>query len=199
VFQSTATNLVSGDTNARQDIFVYEKDSGLTRVSVDTSGGDTSDDSEGPCIAASGRYVAFTSWANDLVLGDTSNSDDVYVRDLETGTTTRVGVDSAGAQADRSSYDVSLSADARYATFTSRATNLVTDDSNENPDIFVHDRQMGTTTRVNMNAVGDQAMGSSFGAKLSADALALAFASDAANLVSGDTNERNDVFVVPVP
>ncbi len=199
VFHSTATNLVNGDTNVWQDVFLYERDSGLTRVSVDTHGGDANAHSEFPRVSANGRYVAFTSFASDLVANDTDYNYDVYVRDLETSTTTRVSVDSTGAQANASSYEVSLSADGRYVTFTSDATNLVPNDSNIHPDVFVHDRQTGSTTRVSLDAVGGQVMGTSFGSRISADGRWLAFASDAANLVSGDANDLNDVFVVPVP
>jgi Tol biopolymer transport system component len=199
VFESTATNLAPGDTNGRQDVFVYDEDGGLTRVSVDAQGGDANGGSYEACISASGRYVAFTSHASDLVASDTNNADDVFVRDLETGTTTRVSVDSAGAQANSSSYGASLSADGRYVTFTSFASNLVAGDSNGDNDVFVHDRQTGSTRRLSVDAAGGQVQASSFGSSIAADGRSVAFASDAANLVSGDTNARNDVFVVPVP
>jgi Tol biopolymer transport system component len=96
-------------------------------------------------------------------------------------------------------HGASLSADGRYVTFTSIASNLVAGDSNGEYDVFVRDRQTGSTNRLSVDAAGNQVQASSFDSSISADGLTVAFASDAATLVSADTNGLNDVFVVPVP
>jgi len=99
VFQSTAPDLVPGDTNAATDVFVRDRVLGTTvRASVSSSGAQGSGNSEGPCVSGDGRYVAFHSVAADLAPGDTNGVQDAFVRDLAAGTTERVSIDSAGAQ-----------------------------------------------------------------------------------------------------
>ncbi|MEW2114178.1 hypothetical protein AB0945_03115 [Streptomyces sp. NPDC005474] len=149
----------------------------------------------GPSISADGRYVAFTSLARDLVAGDTNRADDVFVRDRQTGVITRVSVDSAGAQANNASRNPSISADGRYVTFESVATNLVPGDTNRYRDIFLHDLQTGETTRVSVGRHGEQSDSESFHPSISADGRFVAFDSPASNLVFGDTNDIHDVFV----
>ena len=96
-----------------------------TRVSVDSVDNQANGGSSNPSLSADGRFVAFTSVASNLVAGDTNGTDDVFVRDRQTGTTTRVSVDSAGNQTYSSSYTTpSLSADGRYVAFASEASNL---------------------------------------------------------------------------
>jgi Tol biopolymer transport system component len=168
------------------------------RVSVDSAGSQATDgDGFHPSLSSDGRFVAFRSSATKLVAGDTNGLRDIFVHDRQTGTTERVSVDSAGAQAiDGNSLYPSLSADGRFVAFYSDATNLVTDDTNGFFDIFVHDRQTGTTERVSVDSAGAQAIdGDSFHPSLSSDGRFVAFRSSATNLVAGDTNGFNDVFV----
>ncbi len=147
-------------------------------------------------ISADGRFVAFQSDATSLVVGDTNGAPDIFVHDRQTGTTTRVSVDSAGGQANSGSSYPSISADGRFVAFVSWASNLVAGDTNGREDIFVHDRQSGTTTRVSVDSAGEQGNGySNFAPTLSADGRFVAFASDASNLVAGDTNGTGDIFV----
>jgi len=197
VFQSGASNLVLGDTNLVQDIFVCDLQSGTTeRVSVDSLGNEVSVSSTNPAISADGRFVAYHSLATNLVPGDTNGTSDIFLRDRQLGTTERVSVSSGGVQALGHSADAALSADGRFVAFQSGATNLVTGDTNGQFDIFLRDRQLGTTERVSVGPGGVQAIGTgSYDPKLSADGRFVAFESQATNLVAGDTNAASDVFV----
>ncbi|MEG4280507.1 calcium-binding protein [Microcoleus sp. MON1_C1] len=195
-FDSYSTNLVPGDTNNRNDIFVRDTlTNTTTHVSVDSEGNQALDSSSSPSISASGRFVAFHSNASNLVPGDTNNRNDIFVRDTLTNTTTRVSVDSAGNQANSYSYDPSISSDGRFVAFLSSASNLVQGDTNNANDIFVRDTLTNITTRVSIDAAGNQGTNDSFHASISADGRKVAFESDASNLVAGDTNNTRDVFV----
>ena len=195
-FQSTASSLVSGDTNNTSDIFVYDRETNTTsRVSVASNGTQGNDYSYDPFISADGRYVAFESQASTLVSGDTSGSVDIFVYDRETNTTSRVSVASGGTYKGGNSYDPSLSGDGRYVAFFSNASNLVNGDTNSQSDIFVHDRETNTTSRVSIASDGTQGNNYCYEPIISADGRYVAFASFATNLVSGDTNGASDVFV----
>ncbi len=195
-FYSNATNLVAGDTNAHIDIFVRDRQAGTTeRVSVDSVGVQTNADSYNPTISADGRYVAFYSLASNLVPGDTNTFADVFLRDRQTGTTERVSVNSGGVQGDFVSVGPSISADGRFVAFYSFASNLVAGDTNGSGDIFVRDRQAGTTERLSLDSGGVQGNLDSVFPSISADGRLVAFRSDASNLVPGDTNARKDIFV----
>ncbi|MCB2188663.1 MAG: hypothetical protein KQJ78_19770 [Deltaproteobacteria bacterium] len=195
-FYSEATNLVTGDTNGASDIFVHDRQTGqTTRVSVDSAGQEADDFSSGPGISADGRYVVFSSFATNLVTGDTNGTYDIFVHDRQTGQTTRVSVDSAGQEGDDDSSNSAISADGRYIAFESMATNLVPGDTNGFNDLFVHDRATGRTTRVSVDSAGGQGNGPSYGPAISGDGAFVAFESAADNLVDGDTNAVYDVFV----
>jgi Tol biopolymer transport system component len=151
-FVSNAGNLVIGDTNGKSDVFVHDRQTGVTaRVSVNSSEEQGNAESINPSISADGRYVAFGSSASNLVTGDTNGVSDVFVRDRQTGATTRVSMNNTGTQGKNSSGQPSLSADGRYVAFTSEAGNLVPGDSNGTADVFVHDRQAEKTTRVGVD------------------------------------------------
>ena len=195
-FASTASNLVAGDTNGRQDVFVRDRMTGTTeRVSVASDGTQGNASSYTPALSADGRFVAFDSDADNLVPGDTNASTDVFVHDRMTGTTERVTVTSNGTQGNSDSFTPALSADGRFVTFESDADNLVPGDTNGSTDVFVHDRLTGTTKRVSVTSDGTQGNGGSDFPVLSADGRFVAFESDAHNLVPGDTNGFTDVFV----
>ena len=166
---------------------VHAMPGNTTRVSVASDGTQSNNSSYNPSISANGRYVAFESEATNLVRGDTNNFRDIFVHDRQTGQTTRVSVASDGTQANGHSYDPSISADGRYVAFASLANNLVSGDTNDQQDIFVHDRQTGQTTRVSVASDGTQASGHSFNPSISADGRYVAFVSSASNLVGGDT------------
>ena len=208
-FESFATNLVAGDTNLARDVFVRDRQTGVTsRVSVDSSGAQTGG-GFAATISSDGRYVAFVSTASDLVAGDTNGVEDVFVHDRQTGQTVRASVDSAGAQGDSMSVLPSISGDGRRVAFCSAATNLVPGDTNATCDVFVRDLVAQTTERVSTSTSGAQGDGDSggavwcvpvcgvlyYGAAISQDGRAVAFTSEATNLVAGDTNAMLDVFV----
>jgi len=195
-FDSHAANLVGMDTNLCADVFVRDLQSGTTeRVSLSSSGKQGNDGSFHPAISADGRYVAFESAATGLVSADTNSSDDIFVRDRQTGTTERVSVDSSGVQANGDSDFPAISADGRYVAFSSIASNLVTGDTNFAFDVFVHDRQTGTTELASVDSAGTHANGTSEFPALSADGRFVEFDSYASNLVAGDLNGTADVFV----
>jgi len=147
-FRSRASNLVGGDTNGYDDIFVHDRLTGqTTRVSVASDGTQGDTETEWPSISADGRHVAFVSWDSNLVSGDTNGSRDVFVHDRQTGQTTRVSVTSDGTPANDDSWTSSISTDGRYVAFDSDASNLVSGDTNDDRDVFVHDRAADPTPR----------------------------------------------------
>ena len=206
-FVSAATNLVSGDTNSRLDIFVRSRFSDeQVRVSVSTDGTQANSTSFAPSLSFDGRYVAFHSAADNLVEDDTNGVIDIFVRDRDTDEdgifdepgavrTTRISVTSDDIQANGASFYPTISANGQYVAFESLASNLVSDDTNGVRDIFVHDRETGETTRVSVAADGTEANAKSSDAAISAEGSYVAFESNATNLVAGDTNESTDVFV----
>jgi Tol biopolymer transport system component len=203
-FLSDAANLVANDTNGTRDVFIRDRVAGTTeRVSLASNGTPSNSDCAPPAISPDGRYVVFASFASNLAAGDTNTSFDVFLRDRVAGTTERVSVDSAGAEGNGASTGGALSADGRYVAFESDATNLVASDTNGVRDMFVRDRVAATTERVNVGAGGVQAdsqSGFSIGGRstipvISADGRFVAFDSSGRNLVAGDTNMVQDVFV----
>jgi Tol biopolymer transport system component len=195
-FQSDASNLVTGDTNARRDVFVHDRVAGTTvRASVNSSGVQGNHTSEHPFISSDGNYVAFHSYADNLVANDTNIMTDVFVRDRVAGTTERVSVDSAETQASGGSYYPSISSDGSYVAFDSGANNLVANDTNGTTDVFVRDRTAGTTKRVSVATGGTQGDGESYMPAISGDGRYIAFPSHATNLVANDTNVKCDIFV----
>ena len=195
-FHASSTNLVPGDTNGREDVFVRDRRSGVTRrVSVTSGGVQGNRGSTEPAISPDGRFVAFHSQASNLVPGDTNNADDVFVHDLRLRTTRRVSVSGAGAQGDRASGWPSMSPDGRFVVFHSSATTLVARDTNGSSDVFLHDLRLRTTRRVSVSSTGAQAAGQNENAAVSAGGRYVVFWSTATNLVRRDTNGLVDVFV----
>jgi Tol biopolymer transport system component len=198
-FLSLATNLVANDTNATSDIFVRDRLLGTTeRVSVSSSGAQADGSSDNASISADGRFVAFSSFADNLVAGDTNGAPDVFVRDQLLGTTELVSVSSSGAQANGQAMQLAISADGRCVAFWDWASNLVAGDTNATLDLFVRDLQLGTTERVNVSSGGAQAgngLPLGYAPAISADGRFVAFQSGASNLVANDTNGTSDAFV----
>jgi Tol biopolymer transport system component len=200
------------DNNGVEDVYVLDRQTGTnTWVSVAPDGSPPTCDSSGcvfsswyPSISADGRYVAFYSFASNLVSGDTNQTADVFVRDMVTGVTERVSVASDGTQANGLSVEPSISADGRYVAFRSFATNLVSGNTNTgtcagsgqtNPsDVYVHDRQTGTTELVSVGMSGTQD-GCSWQPSISGDGRFVAFVSAATSLIPSDNNAAWDVFV----
>lgn len=136
-------------------------DSTTTRVSLASDGTQGDGDSVlSTSVSADGRYVAFTSYASNLVVGDTNGTADVFVHDRTTATTTRVNVATGGTQtvepAGGGVVSGVISGDGRYVALRSTADDLVAGDTNGLSDVFVHDRTTGTTTRVSLADDGSQ-------------------------------------------
>ena len=200
VFQSDATNLVSPDTNAT-DIFLRDRVTGTTtRVSVASGGAPGNGDSETPSISANGRYVTFTSLADNLAPDDGNQDRDVFVRDLVAGTTELASLATDGTHGNNASGGLGagparISNDGRYVVFGSFADTLVANDLNHSDDIFVRDRVAGTTERVSIATDGTERAGHSMYGSISDDGRYVAFFSDAPLLTADDSNSVSDVFL----
>ena len=195
-FSSWSSNLVPDDTNGCGDVFVHDRETRVTtRVSVASDGTQGNGHSSYPSISADGRFVVFWSEASNLVPDDTNGCGDVFVHDRETRGTTRVSVASDGTKGNGEAKRGAISVDGRFVVFSSEASNLVPDDTNGWPDVFVHNRETGGTTRVSVASNGTQGNGASWGGSISADNRFVVFGSSASNLVSSDTNGVDDVFV----
>jgi Tol biopolymer transport system component len=148
-FESDATNLVAGDANHASDVFVAPYATGPTaRVSLTNGGGEGIGASSGPSISGDGRFVAFTSSAANLVVGDTLMVDDVFVRDRTDGTTRRVSSAQDDTEADGTSNGGAISRDGAYVGFASEANQLVPGDGNGLSDVFLRRRQPVTIASV---------------------------------------------------
>ncbi len=241
-FASLATNLVAGDTNGCMDVFVRDTQTGTTtRVSVDSAGNQTETTPTGsqyPAISGDGRFVAFVSEASNLVPGDTNMQWDAFVHDRQTGITERVSFDGppltpstqgtndlpaissdgryvafsfhndrgwvrdrqtgaldvVGGAATPFVEALALSADGRYVAFET-FDGLVPSDLNLNGDIYVYDRATGATTRATEDSSGSGGNNVSYWPSISPDGRFVGFISRSTNLVPGDTNGFDDVFV----
>lgn len=166
------------------------------RVSVSSAGAQ----GDGPSflhgvLTPDGRFVAFQSEATNLVPGDTNGVRDVFVRDRSTGTTVRVSVTSSGAQGNGASSAPAISADGRFVVFESTSTNLVAGDTNFSPDVFLHDRASGTTTRASVSSTGAQADGGGSTPAISADGEWIAYVSASSTIVPLANNFVPHVFL----
>jgi hypothetical protein len=196
LFNSRASNLVSGDSNGFEDIFLHDRNTGATtRISVDPAGQEVFGSSYYCELTPDGVHACFTSPAATLVAGDTNAMEDVFVRNLVTGTTTRVSISTGGAQGDLNSREGAMSDDGQTVTFQSHATTLVAGDTNGSADVFVHEIASGQTTRVSVSSGGTQGSSYSTVPSISAGARYVAFQSRASNLVASDTNAVDDVFL----
>jgi Ca2+-binding RTX toxin-like protein len=198
LFDSYASNMVAGDTNASCDVFLKNLATGaVTLVSSDAAGVEGNSSSYGSSLSANGRYVVFESTATNLVAGDTNSVFDVFVKDLTTGAIQRVSTSSAGAQGTAGSSGASISADGRYVAFGSTSANLLAsvDGTSSGASIYVKDLTTGTLQLVSADASGVSGHMNSKNAVISADGHYVAFVSDSDNLVAGDTNGKSDVFI----
>jgi hypothetical protein len=220
-FTSLGANLVSGDTNGLQDVFVRDistgqPDSGKTFLISRTSTGSVGNNSSGttstgiepsisvPIITSDGTNVVFVSQASNLNAEDINSNFDGYIIPVATGAATLISrrnsdpntTSRTGSGDSTLAIENSLSDTGRYIVFTSDASEIVAGDTNGVADVFLRDRQTGTTTLISKGAT--IANGASGNASISADGRYVVFTSEATNLVSGDSNAAIDIFWVDV-
>jgi len=196
-FRSNSPSLVPGDTNGGSDLFVRDRVAGTTeRVSLSDTGEQLSGNSHGE-ISGNGLYLVFEYSGSEVMMTDTNGVSDIFRRTLSDGTTIRVSVSNEEMEATAGSTGPSISDDGNRIGFTSAADNLIGDDDNSGDDYFVRDISEETTIRVSVAHDGSEQNGSVFqgGGVLSGDGNFIAFSSTATNLVPGDTNGMEDVFV----
>ena len=185
-FYSAASNLAPADTNGKNDIFVKDLHSGaVTQVSTSAGGVEGNKDSFYPFFSPDGSKVAFYSAASNLVSNDKDNTFDYFVKDLGTGAVALISTTSAPV----------FTPDSSKVVFESFTKNLVSGDKGVDSDVFLQDLKTGAITLLSSTAAGVKGNGDSADAVLSADGGKAAFDSAASNLVAGDTNSRNDIFV----
>jgi Tol biopolymer transport system component len=197
-FDSRARNLSRiPDTNRKGDVFIHDRKSGTTnRVSVTSKGRQADDNSYVAGVSNDGTRVAFVSFADNLVPDDTNEVGDAFVYDRKTQKLVRASVSSREKESFEGGIATDLSPDGRYAVFYSWGDDLVPGDSNESSDVFVRDLRTGKTTRISLADDESQANNYSHNeARISADGCLVTFDSGASNLVEGDTNDHNDIFV----
>lgn len=216
-FESMASNLVPGDANRVSDIFLRdtcrkaapECIPSTVRISLANDASEANGASFGPSISGDGRYVVFTSLADNLVGKDKNSSADIFLRDTCIGaagecrpSTTLLSVDNSSVQANSSSDFGKISGSGRFVAFVSAADNLIVGDTNRSEDIFVRDTCaevaepcFPSTTRVSVSTDGLQADGASTMAALSADGRFVAFVSNASNVVPALKAEGSRVFL----
>jgi len=201
-YSSDASNIISGDNNGAQDVFLYDSNTGQTELVsyVDNSssiiGNNTSDH---PFIAGLGRYVAFRSAASNLIplTGDLNTSTDIFVRDTLLDRTYRVSEATGGVEATDDSYAPTISEDGQFVAFGSIAIGMDAADWDAIRDVFVHDRATGITTLVSVNTGGFKGFDDSYTPFISGNGNFVTFASIAPNLdaITPDTNLLADIFV----
>jgi hypothetical protein len=197
-FASMSSNFVEATNPGSVEVYLRDRVTGTTELISVASDGTPAADAYIPApasISADGRLVAFLSDASNLVSDDTNGVMDVFLRDRLTGITERVSVASDGAQANAITDTVSLSGDGRYVAFNSYASNLVSGDTNDAADIFVHDRLTGITERVSVASDGSQGDAFTYQVSISGNGQVVSFGSNATNLVAGDSNGKSDVFI----
>lgn len=196
-FESGAPDLVAGDTNGVDDVFVHDRETGETiRISESATGAQSAWESKAPAISGDGRYAFFLAEDDTLVEGDRSPYEDIFRRDLETGSLELVTTD---AQSNQSVFDpnsFSVSHDGEVLAFAAISPTYVAPDANGPVmDVFVKDLRAGTVELISRAPGGAPATGNSLAPSISADGRYVAFASLAGNLVPDDRNPWVDVYV----
>lgn len=191
-FESYATNLINGDTNAKEDIFLKDTQTGaVTLISSSSSGTIGDGASVSPVISTDGRYVVFESYSSNLILGAGGISD-VFLKDTQTGITTLISQSIYGYGGNDDSYNTAISSDGRYVVFRSDASNLVNGDTNGYGDIFLRDTQTGITSLVSSSSSSEIGNRASWYPDISADGNFVVFESASSNIVAGDVPQIFD-------
>ncbi len=195
-YASQASNMSLLDLNGAQDIYVKNTGTGLLSLVLSGSGGVVSNnDSFSPVISQDGSKIVFASTATNLVSGDTNGVEDIFVYNINTGTTTLVSHSSAGVEGNQASFAPVFSDDANQVAFLSTATNLAPGATGGTQSLYVTNLTTGVTSLVSSDVAGGQANGLSFAPSFSHDGTMVVFASYGTNLVTGDLNTFPDIFV----
>ncbi len=190
VYWSRATNLVVGDTNAGSDVFVLDRQTGLTeRVSTSATNAQANQESLDPGISDDGRYVVFSSNATNLVVEPGITSRQIFLKDRQTGQITLITRAADGSVGNFGSSRPSISGDGRWIVFFSWANNLAPNDTNGGKDAFVYDTLSGQLSMLSQAAIGGSSDGISDWVQISSDASTVVFNSDATNLTTTANNE----------
>lgn len=194
-FEYDGDDMVNGDANGYGDVFVRDMVANTTVIaSVSSAEVSANSQSYDPQISGNGRYVIFTSDSTNLVAGDPDNETQVFVRDLQAGTTTLGSATNSGGFGNARAIEGDISSDGRYVVFASPATDLITPATNGSYQVFRRDRTAGTTVLVSSTDAGVQGGDSSQYPRISADGRIVAFGSAAPDLVADDTNGATDIF-----
>lgn len=195
-FTSTSSNLAPGQSANACHILVHDRTNGKTELaSLSTTGEPATGDCLYPSISDDGRFVAFASFASNLVEDDSNDRSDIFVHDRHTGETTRVSVSARGNEGDDHSSLPVISADGRFVAYSSDASSLAPNDANQRRDIFVHDRHTGEVELVSVDSNGNPGNSHSFAPDISCDGRFVVYYSHADNLVAADNNRVTDIFV----
>lgn len=201
VFESTASNLVRGDTNQTADVFLFIAEHRLLkRVSVDSNGGQVVGNSVNPRISPDGGWIVYESSAKGLDPKDENQFRDIYLFEVETGRTTLVSVGLDDFAGNRDSGNPVISRNAEVISFESEATNLVENDENKSSDVFAYSRLLNSVSLVSKpvrvtDADVNQGNLASYNPDLSDDGVYVTFESFSPNLSLGDYNSNSDVFL----
>lgn len=211
-FSSEATNMVPNDHNNiggaailfqnGSDVFRKDMNTGaVMRCSTSSAGVECNRDSDEAAISPDGRYVYFMSMAYNLVPGDTDinmiNSgrlgQEIFRKDTQTGQTVRCCTSATGVAANNEIQAASVNASGLIIAFSTAANNLVSGDTNGKMDVFVKDLGTGKITKVTAGN-GNSGYYGWWAPSINFWGTRVVFASDATNLVTGDTNAKTDIF-----
>lgn len=197
VFTSVAANLVPNDTNNAADVFLRNNQTGVTeRISVGANGVQGDIGGYQGIVSNDGRYVAFTSDSTNLVAADTNGATDVFLRDRQLATTTRVSIVDGGGESDGPSFLQDMTPDARSIVFSSDATNLIAAlDQNAVTDVYVRDRATAKTQRISVATDGTEGDADSTVASISDNGRYVAFVSAASTLGPNDSGVFTDIYL----
>ena len=196
-FATTSSDMLPGDTNGKTDVYVRDRKLGANvRATLNSTGGEIAASVSGFTMSANGRFVLFSTGNSSVVPGDTNGKPDIFLRDLKNNTTELVSLSSGGGITNGSTSFYDISSDGRYVVFSNDGTNVVPGDTNGVTDIFLRDRKLGTTTLISKTGAGLISNGYSNRPSISCDGAYIAFNSEATNLVAGDTNGVQDLFLV---
>jgi hypothetical protein len=200
-YYSFATNLVPSDTNGFSDIFLTTRDEDtnaitVTRISKGLAGAEANGDSFLSDLSDDGSRIVYDSVATNLVAVDDNVWSDIFLYEQNTATTTKISISNNNTPGNARSERPRLSADGTYAIYYSYADNLVSGDTNGEPDIFGIDLETFAVSRLSVGTNGTQAnLGARAEYALSPDGRYVVFASDSTNLVANDTNNTTDIFL----